>query len=235
MTYLEIVNKVLKKLREDTVTTVGYNTYSSLIGEFVNDAKSEIENSWSWTVLRDDITFSPNIGDNDVLLHESSTEVDSGYTRRSSKLAYDSNNRPMAFCVTDNYNYQLTELSYEDFLSLRIPQDPSQSSTDPTEFALSKSNQEDGLVLSFIHDLEEARQYFAIFYTPQDELEDDDDELLIPWRPVVNLALLYALDERGEEIGEPGSKAWIRYERSLADEISIDATLSTHKIHFSIP
>jgi hypothetical protein len=30
MTYLEIVNKVLRRLREDTVSTVNQNTYSAL-------------------------------------------------------------------------------------------------------------------------------------------------------------------------------------------------------------
>jgi hypothetical protein len=31
MTYLEIVNKVLRRLREDTVSTVNQNTYSALL------------------------------------------------------------------------------------------------------------------------------------------------------------------------------------------------------------
>ena len=36
MTYLELVNDVLVRLRESTVSTVGETTYSSLIGKFVN-------------------------------------------------------------------------------------------------------------------------------------------------------------------------------------------------------
>ena len=37
MTYLELVNDVLARLREQQVTTVNLTTYSSLIGKFVND------------------------------------------------------------------------------------------------------------------------------------------------------------------------------------------------------
>jgi len=39
MTYLEVVNNILKRLRERTVATVNESTYSSLIAVLVNDAK----------------------------------------------------------------------------------------------------------------------------------------------------------------------------------------------------
>ena len=38
MTYLQLVNSVLRRLREDEVTTVAQNSYSKLIGEFVKIA-----------------------------------------------------------------------------------------------------------------------------------------------------------------------------------------------------
>ena len=56
MTYLEIVNNVLKRLRERTVATVDANTYSTLIGVLVNDAKKEVEDSWDWSALRTTLT-----------------------------------------------------------------------------------------------------------------------------------------------------------------------------------
>ena len=40
MTYLNLVNNVLRRLREDQVTTVYFNTYSSMVGDFINDAKT---------------------------------------------------------------------------------------------------------------------------------------------------------------------------------------------------
>ena len=52
MTYLQLVNSVLRRLREDQVATVEQNTYSQLIGELVNEAKETVENSWDWTGLR---------------------------------------------------------------------------------------------------------------------------------------------------------------------------------------
>jgi hypothetical protein len=58
MTYLELVNDVLVRLRESTVTTVGETTYSSLIGKFVNDAKRQIEDTYTWNVLNQTVTVT---------------------------------------------------------------------------------------------------------------------------------------------------------------------------------
>lgn len=58
MTYLEIVNSVLRRLRENEVSSVAENQYSKLIGDFVNDVKQEVENAWNWDVLRTTLTAS---------------------------------------------------------------------------------------------------------------------------------------------------------------------------------
>ena len=58
MTFLELVNDVLIRLREPTVTTVTLNSYSTLIGRFVNDAKRQIEDAFSWNVLGQTVTVT---------------------------------------------------------------------------------------------------------------------------------------------------------------------------------
>ena len=56
MTYLELVNSVLRRLRENEVTTVKETPYSTLIGEFVNAVKREVEDAWDWSALRTTLT-----------------------------------------------------------------------------------------------------------------------------------------------------------------------------------
>jgi len=56
MTYLQLVNSVLRRLRENEVTTVDQNSYSKLVGELVNDAKRIVEDAWDWSTLRDTLT-----------------------------------------------------------------------------------------------------------------------------------------------------------------------------------
>jgi hypothetical protein len=62
MTYLELVNDVLTRLRETNVSTVSETSYSALIGKFVNDAKRQIEDSYNWNVLGQTITVTTTSG-----------------------------------------------------------------------------------------------------------------------------------------------------------------------------
>ena len=52
MTYLEAINKVLRRLREDEVASPSTSAYSKLIGELVNDANRMVEDAWDWGELR---------------------------------------------------------------------------------------------------------------------------------------------------------------------------------------
>ena len=53
MTYLELGNKEMRRLRESEVDTVqgtgNSNSYARLIGDFVNEAKSQVEVAWDWS------------------------------------------------------------------------------------------------------------------------------------------------------------------------------------------
>jgi len=62
MTYLDIVNGVLRRLREDEVSTVNQSTYSKMVGDFVNDAKRLVEDAWSWSGLRRTLQVQTTIG-----------------------------------------------------------------------------------------------------------------------------------------------------------------------------
>ena len=51
MTYLQLVNSVLRRLRETEVSSVSDNAYSKMIGDFVNDSKRIVEDSYNWNAL----------------------------------------------------------------------------------------------------------------------------------------------------------------------------------------
>ena len=58
MTLLELVNDVLIRLREPVVTTFNETTYSTLVAKFVNDAKRQVEDAFSWNSLGQTITVT---------------------------------------------------------------------------------------------------------------------------------------------------------------------------------
>ena len=47
MTYLDLVNNVLRRMREEEVSSVSESTYSKMAGDFVNDAKKLVEAAWT--------------------------------------------------------------------------------------------------------------------------------------------------------------------------------------------
>lgn len=56
LSFLQITNRVLERLREGTVSNYNDTVYSTFIASLVNQVKSEIEGAYYWNALRD--TFS---------------------------------------------------------------------------------------------------------------------------------------------------------------------------------
>ena len=53
LTYLQLTNRVLERMREGTVATVTENSYSTLVSHLINQVKNEIEQAFYWNALRD--------------------------------------------------------------------------------------------------------------------------------------------------------------------------------------
>jgi len=62
MTALQLVNSVLRRLRESEVTDFT-ESYSKLILDFINETKREVEDSWDWSALRQTISINTNTAD----------------------------------------------------------------------------------------------------------------------------------------------------------------------------
>ena len=54
-TQIQVVNDVLRRLRETTASSVASNDYAKLVAVFVNDAKETLEDMWFWTVYETEI------------------------------------------------------------------------------------------------------------------------------------------------------------------------------------
>jgi len=51
-TYLSLMNSVLRRLREEEVADVTETAYSKMVGDYINDAKSLVQDSHDWSTLR---------------------------------------------------------------------------------------------------------------------------------------------------------------------------------------
>ena len=66
--YLTLVNSVLRRLREDEVSAVANTAYSKMVGDFVNDAKRQVENAHDWSALRTTVVVSASSGTSEYSL-----------------------------------------------------------------------------------------------------------------------------------------------------------------------
>jgi hypothetical protein len=204
MTYLELINDVLIRLRETTVASSGQTTYSSLIGKFVNDAKRQVEDSYGWNVLGQTVTISTTAG----------TYVYSMTGAGQKFQVMDAIN------ITSNVglrNISFVEMNrFQNFVP-SISGIPEYYSFDGVD-----GNGDTKVVLYARPD-----NVYSIAFAltvPQAPLTSDSTSVLVPDVLVAQNAYARALVERGEDGGTASSEAYQLYRTMLADYIALEST-----------
>ena len=204
-TYLEAVNDVLIRLRENEVTSVNDTAYSKLIGKYVVDAQRQVEDSYNWNALSNTLTMN-TVADlfNAVL-------VGSGVRFRLIDVIDDTNNRVLKYRSSKEMN------------DLFLNQEQKKG---PPEYFNFNGVSPEGDTQVDLYPIPDA--VYTIRFNiiqPQDPLQFDADKLLVPSEPVVFLAYAKALAERGEDGGMSTSEAYQLFQQSLADHISNESNL----------
>jgi hypothetical protein len=207
MTYLEAVNSVLRRLREREVSSVSETSYSRLIGDFVNDARNEVENAWNWSSLRTTLTLNTTA---DVF----------NYEMNGSK-----NNFNVIDVLNDTTNMFMSYKSGQEFDKLFLAQEPTAKGA-PTYYNWNGvSNDGDAQVDIYpIPDGAYTIRFNVLLRNT--DLVGDGDDIIVPSRPIVLLAFAKAVEERGEDGGNSSQYAFGTGMRALADEIAYDAARS---------
>lgn len=233
MTYLEIVNKVLRRMREQTVASVSENTYSLMIGEFVNDAKRAVESAWQWRALLDTVTVVTSGGGvTSYDLEDFNCSNTSAPPRENARLYIDPESSiPMIRITDDNEETLITKVSQSHkFIDRQI-------ATNDSNFAKPESiifgvnpTAASGNTNIRIFPIPRADAAYNIqiyIVNPQNDLSSNDTTILVPNEPILQLAYLYALYERGEELGEVLTLTSQKAEQALADAISHDSSMTS--------
>ena len=204
MTYLELINDVLVRLRETTVSTTTETSYSTLIGKFVNDAKRQIEDAFSWNALGQTITV----------------------TTAASTAAYSLTGAGQKFQVMDvintTSNVGLINISFVD-MNRKLNFTPLVNSI-PTEFAF------DGVDASYdtkvnLYPIPDGAYTIKFALTvPQATLSSGSTVVLVSDVLVAQNAYARALVERGEDGGLSSSEAYLLYKSMLSDQIALEGT-----------
>jgi len=204
MTYLELVNDVLVRLRESTVTTVGETTYSSLIGKFVNDAKRQIEDSYSWNVLSQTITVTTTSGTSSYAL-----------TGVGQKFRINDAINTTSVITLDN----TTVADMNRKLNFGTP-----SQSIPSEFCFSgvDGNGDTKIDLFPVPDGVYTLKFDVT--VPQANLSADGTSVKVLDYLVAQSAYSRALIERGEDGGTNSAEAYALFRGMLSDAIAMEST-----------
>jgi hypothetical protein len=203
MTYLNLINNVLRRLRETTVATANATSYSSLIGDLINDAKKTIENSFDWTALRDSISINTSNGVSEYSLTNSGdmAVIKDVMNVTSQKFM---NQRSKSYFNNVYYNNTVVSGSPEVFTFI---------GTDSNSDLKIKVFPQPDAVYSLRFDV----------VVPQADLSSDSDVLSIPYNPVIQLAYAMALREKGEAGGQTAMEQFAIASTVLSDAIAFDA------------
>ena len=204
MNYIQLVNSVLRRLRETEVSSVADNAYSKLIGEFVNDAKRQVEDSYSWNALSDTLSAVTANGIFNYVL------VGSGQRFRIIDVIND----------TDDFNLKYQTVQEMNRLFLM-----SSAETGSPRYYNFNGTDANGDTQVDIYPIPDG-VYNVRFNVikPQSKLVSDADILLVPEEPVIFNATARAMAERGEDGGIQSNEMYAIYNQSLADAIAIESS-----------
>lgn len=215
MTYLEIVNAVLRKLRESEVATVSESDYTLMLGAFVNDAKRLVEDSWDWSALRTTQEFLTVAGTDTYSLD--------GFGTRSE-----------IFQVFDETHKNiLNKISIKD--ARRRNMLSSDQESDPTHYAMAgiSSTGDIQIKLFPVPDQDDCTISVYGIKRPED-LVDDSDEIFVAPNVIIDWATAYALIERGETGGQSGSEQALFAKNSMSNAIALDARYHDEELNWTV-
>jgi hypothetical protein len=207
MTYLEAVNKVLRRLREPEVGSVDETVYSKLIGEFVSDAKSLVENAWSWSGnIQKNLTVGTSLTDLTIPNSTVNTQVRS--VRNIDTKA------------------NLKRLEYTDYADLLVDNFlVTTYGPQPEFYATQFDFTTDSQKVYFWPPTEGTKTFYlnVRWDNRGDDVLTDSSTLSVPSLPVVQFAHAMAVEERGETGGTTPATLFGIAKSTLSDAVAYDA------------
>lgn len=213
MNYLQIVNKVLRRLRQTEVSSVDQSKYSRLVGQLVNTTKSEVEKAWNWQHLRGTATVNTTPS----TFRYSIPDLEQGFV--------------LLDVINDTTNEFLrpaTSSQMNDWFLNGTPQEGN------IEFYHINGYDNNGNPRVDFYPIPGTAQvvHFNVV-APQGELEANSDTPYVPWELLYLGAYARAVEERGEDGATSAADALQEYRSRMADFIAIEANQYDDEITWS--
>ena len=215
MTYLDLVNNVLRRIRETEVSSVQTTAYSKLIGDLINDAKDLVETSWDWSALRTTLTITTTADVFNYSLTGSQNNI------KELNVLNDTSNLIMQYQTNNWFDSQFLLGNPVSGAPLYYTYNGVDSDGDTLIDVYPKP---DGVY---------SLRFNCALRNP--DLSADTDTIKIPAMPVVHLAVAFASRERGETGGTSSAEYFSMANKYLSDAIAMDAARHPEETIFYTP
>jgi hypothetical protein len=213
-TYLDLVNDVLVRLREPTVTTVSETSFSALIGKFVNDTKRQVSDAYDWDAFNTPITIT-------------TTANSTGpYSITGAGIRY----KTMDVINTTSF-YELSPLSHANYDSFYYTT-PTPTTGLPMYYTIRGVDTSGDIKVVFwpVPDAIYSIRFSLI--VPEADFTTDASTTLLAKEPIVLGAYARALVERGEDGGLSTSEAYALFKSCMSDLIALELARSPENDSF---
>ena len=208
VTVLDMVNKILVRLRESEVGSIDSTDQSSTILRLINDAKREVEDAFNWTSLQETITISTIASTPTYALEKNPI-----YTNQRTRIVD-------VYNTTTNVRLQGVPYDY----ARQQSQTTNNETAEPVQYAVAGVNATQSLNIRFYQTPDAAYSMDVECVIPQEDLDGDTQYTKVPWNPVYLKALALAIRERGEDEGEQSSDIQRAYQQAMGDAIAYEQT-----------
>ncbi len=210
MTFRELINEVLIRLREDTIATdwsgnindsTTITDYQKVIGSLINDSKRNIESYHDWLILRETKEITTVSGTRNY-------NLDSGQEIK------------IVDVVNQTDGQRLKQASRQLMNSVRYP---TNNSGYPIYYSFNGADSSNNLKIDLepIPDTAHTLSFDMVKY--QDELKTASTVLKIPDKAVIIGSWMRAVSERGEDGGTQSSVIAMEYKEVLNQAIILDS------------
>ena len=210
MTFRELINEVLIRLREDTIATdwsgnindsTTVTDYQKVIGSLINDSKRNIESYHDWLVLRETVDVTTVSGTRNYNL-SSGQEI------------------KIIDVINQTQGTHLVQVSRQYINSTKYP---SSNSGEPSYYAFNGADSSNNLKVDLepIPNTAQTISFDIVKY--QDELTLATTVLKIPNKPVMLGSWMRAIAERGEDGGTQTGIVAAEVAESLNHAVILDS------------
>ena len=210
MTFRELINEVLIRLREETIATdwsgnindsTTVTDYQKVIGSLINDSKSNIEAYHDWLVLRETVDVPTVVGTRNYNL-SSGQEI------------------KVIDVINQDQGTHLNQISRTHLNAMKYPSD---NSGDPSYYAFNGVDSSNNLKIDFEPKPNKVQTISFDIVKYQDVLKLSATAIKIPEKPVVIGAWMRAVAERGEDGGTQSTVIAMEYKEILNQAIMLDS------------